>query len=316
VDHDPGYDEFGLLHENADEVRLPFVDPPPVERVFVEVADGRRVSAIVWGSGDPEVVLLHGGAQNAHTWDTVALALGRPLVAVDLPGHGHSDWRDDRDYRPRRLAADVTPAIERLAPRARTLVGMSLGGLTALTALAATPSLAERLVLVDVTPGVDRAKAEPILSFIAGPEEFDSFDAILERTVAYNPTRSRSSLARGVRHNARERPDGTWVWRYDLPVDREVDPEAGTPRASARGGGDATVEVGFDDLWEAVGAVSAPLLLVVGARSTVVDGADVDELRRRRPDADVIVVDDAGHSVQGDRPLELTDILERFHTGT
>ena len=54
----------------------------------------------------------------------------------------------------------------RLAPRARTLVGMSLGGLTALTALAATPSLAERLVLVDVTPGVDRAKAEPILSFL------------------------------------------------------------------------------------------------------------------------------------------------------
>ncbi len=36
-------------------------------------------------------MLLHGGAQNAHTWDTVALALGRPLVAIDLPGHGHSD---------------------------------------------------------------------------------------------------------------------------------------------------------------------------------------------------------------------------------
>ena len=39
---------------------------------------------------------MHGGAQNAHTWDTVALALDRPLVAVDLPGHGHSDGRGRR----------------------------------------------------------------------------------------------------------------------------------------------------------------------------------------------------------------------------
>ena len=41
-------------------------------------------------------VLLHGGSQNAHTWDTVAMALDRPLVAIDLPGHGHSDGPGDR----------------------------------------------------------------------------------------------------------------------------------------------------------------------------------------------------------------------------
>ena len=41
---------------------------------------------------------------NAHTWDTVALALDRPLVAFDLPGHGHSSWRDDSTYSPDNLA--------------------------------------------------------------------------------------------------------------------------------------------------------------------------------------------------------------------
>ena len=49
----------------------------------------------MWGDAEPELVFLHGGAQNAHTWDTVALALGRPLVAIDLPGHGHSDGGRD-----------------------------------------------------------------------------------------------------------------------------------------------------------------------------------------------------------------------------
>ena len=87
------YDEFGLFHENAAEYGLPFDGPPDVRRVDVEVAPGRRVSSLQWGAntGHPELVLVHGGAQNAHTWDTVALALGRPLLAVDLPGHGHSD---------------------------------------------------------------------------------------------------------------------------------------------------------------------------------------------------------------------------------
>src|SRR5919204_5586767 len=94
------YDEFGLFHENAEEYDIAWKGSPAVRREFVDVGDGRRVSALVWSDAEPEIVLVHGGAQNAHTWDTVALALDRPLVAIDLPGHGHSDWRTDRRYWP------------------------------------------------------------------------------------------------------------------------------------------------------------------------------------------------------------------------
>src|SRR5690242_15840163 len=85
------YDEMSMFHENAEEFGIPYQGPPRVERTAVEVERGRSLSALVWGAAPPELVLLHGGAQNAHTWDTVALALGVPLVALDLPGHGHSD---------------------------------------------------------------------------------------------------------------------------------------------------------------------------------------------------------------------------------
>src|SRR5438105_6779553 len=142
---------MGLFHENADEVGLPWTGPPAVERRFVPVEGRRRVSALVWGSSPSEVVLLHGGAQNAHTWDTVALALAHPLVAIDLPGHGHSDWRDDHDYWPRRNAETVAVALEQLAPRAVAVIGMSLGGLTALALAVARPERVRRLLLVDVT---------------------------------------------------------------------------------------------------------------------------------------------------------------------
>ena len=69
------YDELGMLVGNAAEAGLPWAGPPAIRRASVAVAPGQQVSALAWGDGDPELVLLHGGAQNAHTWDTVALAL-------------------------------------------------------------------------------------------------------------------------------------------------------------------------------------------------------------------------------------------------
>ena len=212
------YDEFGLFHENIAEFDLDVAELPPVARIETPVGDGasrRSVSALQWGSDDPEIVYLHGGAQNAHTWDTVALALGRPALAVDLPGHGHSDWRADGAYSPMNLADDVATVVGAHAPRARVVVGMSLGGLTAMELTVRHPALVRSLVMVDITPGVNAAKTKAITDFVDGPQEFASFDDLLARTIEHNPTRSESSLRRGILHNAHPQPDGSWQWRYD-----------------------------------------------------------------------------------------------------
>ena len=295
---DVGYDEFGILDQNAAEADLPFdpQTPPTVHREWVETPLGHEMSALVWGEAPADFVLLHGGGQNAHTWDTLALALGRPAIAIDLPGHGHSAWRDDQDYRPQTMADDLAFAIAALAPQASSLVGMSLGGLTGLAALADHADLADHLGLVDITPGVNQAKAAPVVAFIDGPKEFDSFDAILERTMAFNPTRCRSSLVRGVLHNAYERDDGSWVWRYDRPAPERI----------------ANLDPGFNGLWDALSSISCPILLVQGGLSGVVDDDDIAEFQRRQPDAQIVVVEEAGHSVQGDRPAELAAILDEF----
>ena len=124
------------------------------------------------GSGRP-LVLLHGGSQNAHTWDTVAMALGRPLVAIDLPGHGHSDGPGERpqgEISPQGNADDVAVAIRALGPNARAVVGMSLGGLTTVALTRQAPDLVRKVVLVDVTPGVNAAKAKQITDFVNGPK--------------------------------------------------------------------------------------------------------------------------------------------------
>ena len=296
----PTYDEFSLFHENAEEVGLPFDAPPVVRREFVEVAPGRRVSALVWGASPPELVLIHGGGQNAHTWDTVAMALGRPLLAVDLPGHGHSDWPTEAAWLdPSTMADDVARVIRRFAPDARAVVGMSLGGATAIGLGNRHPDLVRRLLLVDITPGVNGDKTSDIAAFLSGPETFATFEEILERTVQFNPTRSESSLRRGVLHNSVQLPDGTWTWRHQV----------GRPSVDT---GLHVERVDFRALWDELEAIPVPVLLTRGSRSPVVDDDDVAEFRRRRPDDAVIVVEGAGHSIQGDKPLELATIIEEF----
>jgi pimeloyl-ACP methyl ester carboxylesterase len=293
------YDEFGLFADNAAEFGLPYDGPPTVRREAVAMDDGRQLSALVWGDRAPELVLLHGGAQNAHTWDTVAMALGRPLVAIDLPGHGHSDGGRRGQLDLTDNAADVAAAVRVLAPDARAVVGMSLGGLTTLALARDAPELVRAAVLVDVTPGVNADKAKAITAFVNGPPSFPSFDALLARTIEHNPTRTEASLRRGILHNAVQLDDGSWVWRYARH--REV------------GAGAERPTIDHSQLWDVVSALTVPLLLVRGMRpQSVVDDADEAELLRRLPSAQVVHVTEAGHSVQGDTPLELARIIDDF----
>jgi pimeloyl-ACP methyl ester carboxylesterase len=296
------YDEFGLLADNAAEAGLPFAGPPTVSRRAFEVGPQQQVSAIVWGEAEPELVLLHGGGQNAHTWDTVALALGRPLIAIDLPGHGHSSRRPDRDYGPWRNAEAVAAVMDAAAAHAAAVVGMSLGGVTAIRLAATRPDLVRKLVVVDVTPQVQDptrhlSQADRgAVALVSGPPVYDTFDAMAAAAVAASPRRPRTAVERGVRHNSVRLPDGRWTWRYDL-----FDRPAGLSDFSA--------------LWDDVAAITAPVMLVRGGDSKFVRDEDAAEFLRLQPSLRVVVVPDSGHAVQSDQPMALTRLIQDFAFG-
>ncbi|MBB5168151.1 alpha/beta fold hydrolase [Mycobacterium sp. AZCC_0083] len=289
-----GLGEFALLPENAEQIG--HTGPlPPVERI-----DSGDISALKWGTESPQVIFLHGGGQNAHTWDTVILGLGVPALAVDLPGHGRSAWREDGDYGPKLNAETLRPVLRELAPSSRLVVGMSLGGLTALRIAVAEPALVPALVLVDVTPSAperveELTKAQlGAVALVQGERTFPSFEAMLEVTVAAAPHRDRNSLRRGVFHNSKQLDDGTWTWRYD----------------SFRKGD------GFDGLWDDVPSITMPTTLVRGANSYFVNDEDAAAFAKGAPGFQrTHIVADAGHSVQGDQPRALVDILRDVLAG-
>ena len=281
------YDEFSFFHENAAEWGLP-ANPPVVCRGSVTLPDGRSLSFLRFGDRTPEIVFIHGGAQNAHTFVTVNLALSTSSLALDLPGHGHSDPSPYGLSAVVSHAADVVDALQQLCAQPIVLVGMSLGGLTSLMVARDLPQLVRELVLVDITPGITAAKAKHITDFVNGPRTFEDFDQLLELTIRFNPTRSESSLRRGILHNAVQLADETWVWRHQQHAPATVTaPPTG-------------------DLWEVLAELTQPVTLVRGmASGSVVDDDDVRRFHQHCPQGVVVNVEGAGHSVQGDQPLVL-----------
>jgi pimeloyl-ACP methyl ester carboxylesterase len=308
--HDLDIDEFCELTDQADEWGITVAALPEVRREETHTPDG-RVSSLVWGIGRAEVAFLHGGGLNAHTWDAVILALGRPAVAVDLPGHGHSAWRADGRYAPRTVAPAVATVLERFAPDAAAIIGHSLGGFIAIALADMRDDLVRRHVLVDAVPPLTAGRpplAGPppvpgptsnapggvpqLEAFLSAPEGFDSRDDIVERALAFGFGPSRDAVARGVVLNTTRRGDGRWVWRHHF----------GQDPGSLSNLGD------LGGLWPSLEAFPGPVTLVRAGRGFVSDD-QVVELRRRAPAAEIVTLD-TGHNVQEDDPVALAAVID------
>jgi len=309
---DSPFDEFSYLPAQAAEAGI---DPaPPVRRIAHTLDDGRVVSALQYGDPRtgaftaPAVTFLHGAGLNAHTWDTTVLGLGLPALAVDLPGHGDSSWRPDADYAGRVLGADIAPALAAWTGGPQVLVGQSLGGLSAAALAAVRPDLVRRLVVVDITPGIDpNGSARQVREFFAGPTHWASHDELVERALSFGLGGSRAAASRGVRLNSRVRPDGRVEWKHHfahIANALAADPETAAAVAERQA---ATAGILSESGWEDLAAVRAPITLVRGDRGYVSE-SERDEFARRLPAARIVEVE-ARHNVQEDIPLPLGRLI-------
>lgn len=296
-------EDLALLRRAADRagVEVPeFVAPVDHQAVL----NGTRIHWLDWGTkGKLPIVLLHGGGLNAHTWDLVALALRRDhhVIAPDLRGHGDSEWSPTLDYRLETHAADVEALVRHLALKDYVLVGMSLGGLTAIQYAGDHAAELAGLVIIDIGPEYRPEGVKKVRDFLAAPAEYDSVDDYVAVAKAFNPLRDEVLLRRSLRHNLRQTHSGKWVWKWDPRPRANVDLEA-MVRRNAR-------------LWASVERITCPALVVRGGNSEIFFDSDAEQLARRLPSARWVSVPDAGHTVQGDNPAGLVASLRPFLSG-
>ena len=273
------------------------------ESIVFRGSDGVRLRADAWGDPAARPVLLqHGGGQTRHAWGGTAKALARAgwyAVALDLRGHGESDWSPAGDYAFDRFADD-TIAVARALGRP-AVVGASLGGLAGLLANArADGPSASHLVLVDVTPRMNPDGVDAIKAFMADrvEEGFASLEEAADAVARYLPHRPRPRDTGGLRKNLRRGDDGRWRWHWDPAFMR--------PREEGR----SPIEP--DALEEAARMLAIPTLLVRGRMSELVEEEHARDFLAMVPHARYADVSGAGHMVAGDRNDAFTDAVVAF----
>ena len=273
----------------------------PVQTSFTGAA-GNRLVADVFGAHGAPVLLLHGGGQTRHAWLATAKAIARAghvAYALDQRGHGDSDWVDSGAYAFADFAADVRAVTGTLTASAGTLpvvIGASLGGIAALLAegearAAGAAPLFSALVLVDITPRVDRSGVARIQAFMRAHarEGFASIAEAADAVAAYLPHRPRPRSHEGLKKNLRLSADGRWRWHWD-PRFIEGPRSVGGSRPEAE-----------EELVRAARRITQPTLLVRGASSEVVQEAHAREFLDLVPHAEYLDVGGAQHMVAGDQ---------------
>ena len=248
----------------------------------------------VLGRRSPELVLLHDSGESARTWDAVALALGRPSVAIDLPGHGRSDWRRDGRYEPASLASAVAEAIRSFAPRARLVAGTGLGGLTALALRRRHARLLPGLALVNTLPGAAPGRAWKR----SGPELYASRAEALAALAARRPESSRQALRREVLYELLQDPDGSWAWRHH-PGNLPAEP-------------DRELTSGADPLWGELAQLQIPVTLIRSDWAGPLAASDLAIVRQQVPQIRLITIPGAGVDIAATQPAALAAALDHL----
>lgn len=268
--------------------------PTPIEFIG---AEGNRLAADLWdGRGHP-VILLHGGGQTRRAWDATARRLadnGMRAITVDLRGHGESDWVASKAYAFTDYGDDAAAIIRQAAlmfHTAPSVVGASLGGLSALIAETRSGPLLESLVLVDITPRMDPEGVSKIQGFMGAriEEGFATLEEAAEAIATYLPHRKRPTSLGGLRKNLKLGQDGRYRWHWDpafMTGERNINHEGRDTMAG---------------LIAALPRLRPPVLLVRGIQSELVHEDFAKEFVELAPSATYVDVGGAGHMVAGDR---------------
>jgi non-heme chloroperoxidase len=254
--------------------------------------------------GDPRnepALFLHGGGQTRASWGKALEAVaheGFYGVALDLRGHGESDWSADGNYELDAYCDDVRAVVAQLE-RKPFIVGASLGGMVGLLVAAESADATKGLAMIDIVPQYVKKGTHRILSFMtAYPDGFASVDEAAEHVATFLPHRPRPSDTSGLKRNLRQRDNGRYYWHWDsatLGSRHVLDQEAFSTR-----------------LEEAARRLDVPTLLVRGGNSEVVDDAGVQSFLAQAPHAQFVQVAGADHMVAGDKNDIFNQVVLQF----
>ena len=151
------------------------------ERLQVTV-DGVRLACQVSSAPDsPALVLLHGLGDDGGTWEVVGAEFAQyfRVLAIDLRGHGLSDWPGTYSFE--LMRDDVLGVLDELGLDRINLLGHSMGGTVAYLIAEKEPGRIERLILEDTPPPYPWGRSAPERPDTPVPFDWPVLEAVYDQ---------------------------------------------------------------------------------------------------------------------------------------
>ncbi len=281
--------------------------PEPVDRFFI--SDGVKLHYTEWGDPRKDTALLiHGIRDQGRSWSFLLqslTALGKPLphaVALDLRGHGDSDWTKNRDgYQHEDFLYDISALQRHLNKKQLTLIGHSLGGSMAIMYAGCFPDRVKKLVSLESVGPFARADEDiPLIMAqkLKGPRLVDpSFYPTLEdsaRAIKFRfPLMPDEVCAHMAQYGSRMVKDG-YVWKYD-PVFRFR----------------STTMLSEGQVTAFIKRLNCPILIIYGTESEFLKSTRAPRIELFQ-EAKIVAIEGAGHHVPHEKPDEVAKVMAPF----
>lgn len=268
-----------------------------------------------FGGEGPLTMLVHGLGGSSLNWASVGPLLAKKgrVVAIDLPGFGETPM-GKRGVKVEANAEVVGHAIEALGQGPALLIGNSMGALVSVLTAGASPSLVRGVVMVCAAmPKPSEARLDKAVATMFGlyaiPGVGEAFLSLREMSVdphegvrmmmnlcCVDPSRIEPHVLAAHVAQAERRRAMPWAHKAFLEAARSV---VSNIAQSKR-------------YHDRVARVSAPVLVLHGAKDRLVPLASAQALSKRHPRFDLEIFDDVGHTPQLEAPARFVEAVERW----
>ena len=257
-----------------------------------------RIHYLDWGNtARPPMILIHGIARHAHTFDHIAPHFARDyhVLAIDMRGHGDSSWDPKGDYLVEDHVKDLEALVRQLKLTRITMLGNSTGGRVVQVFAGLHPDLVTKLIVEDVGP----QRPEDIASGFARRVQQEangwaSEEELVQQLLKENRGVAESWVRNYAHFGVKMRADGRFVWKRDPNLVKGFVPT---------------------DLWSSVRRITSPTIYILGGKSTIVPVETQERLKKTIPGVEIVTVPDVGHYPDWEKPAETFAIIDRFLAG-
>lgn len=283
----------------------------PASRFFV--SQRLKLHYVDWGNPTaPPLLLVHGGRDHCRNWDWLAERLRSDwhILAVDLRGHGDSQWNADGTYHMAGYVYDLAQLIHLQGLAPVSIVAHSLGGSIATRLAGIYPQSVKQLVAIEglglsprlIKERAGKPPAEKLRNWVERtrglatrqPRRYASLDDAIARMRSEHERLTDEQARHLTAHGAAQNEVGTWSWKFDPYLN--VWPPHDWPQAEV------------EQLWQ---ATTCPLLCIYGQLSQASDPL-VDGRAQFLKTAEIVRIEGAGHWVHHDRLDEIEALCRRF----